>query len=135
MIYEEPYKTPEPTLTTHVNDLEVLCKLMIDFENLKEKGFDLLSDVKFKGSEKYFDCLHGIIFFHLVREFWTYTKTLVFQVTSFVLGKKIVVTEKLITKLIGHDRSRVRYHRMMEKGMILLIFQKYFSLPEFTPII
>lgn len=41
VIYEEPYETPELTLTTHVNDLEVLCEVLIDFENLKENGFDL----------------------------------------------------------------------------------------------
>lgn len=67
---------------------------MIDFKNLKENGFDLLSDVKIQGWEKYFECLHGLVFFHLVREFWTNAKTSVFQVTSFVMGNKIIITKK-----------------------------------------
>lgn len=107
MFYEEPYKTLGLTLTTPVNKLEVLYELMVDFENLKDNGFNLLSVVDIQGWEKCFDHLQGSVFFHLVREFWIHAKTLVFQVTSFIMGKKFVITEKLIAKLIGHDGSRM----------------------------
>lgn len=63
VIYEEPYEKHELTLKTPVKNLEVLSEIMIDFENLKENGFDFLSDVKIQGWEKYFDHLHGPVFF------------------------------------------------------------------------
>lgn len=104
--------------------MKVLCELMIDFENLKENWFDLLSDVKIQGWEKYFDHLHGPVLFQLVREFWTHAKTSVFQVTSFVLGKSIVIIEKLIAKLIGHDGSGTRCHLMVAKRYYIIDISK-----------
>lgn len=88
---------------------------MVDFENLKDNGFDILDVVKTQGWEKYFDCIQGHVFFHLVIEFWAHAKTLVFQVISSVLGKKIVITKKLIAKLIGHDGSGKRCYYMVER--------------------
>lgn len=75
---EVPYETLELTLTAPANELEVLCELMVDFENLKDNGFDLLSVVKIQGWEKYFDRLQGPVLFYLVREFLTHAKTSVF---------------------------------------------------------
>lgn len=101
MFSKEPYETAKLILTTPINELEVLCELLVGFENLKDNGLNLLSVVKFQGWEKYFDHLQGPIFFHLVREFWIHSKTSVFQVTSFVMGKKIVSNKKLIAKLMN----------------------------------
>lgn len=66
---EEPYETPELTLTTPINKLEVLCELMVDFKNLKDNGFDLLSVVKIQGWEKYFDRLQGPFSFTWLENF------------------------------------------------------------------
>lgn len=88
---------------------------MTSVENLKKNGYDLTECIRIQSWEKYFDYLHGPVFFHLVREFQTHANTSVFQVTYFVLGKKIVITEKLIAKLIGHDGSGMRCHQMVVK--------------------
>lgn len=43
MFSTEPYESFELILTTSINELEFLYKLMVDFVNLKDNGFDLLS--------------------------------------------------------------------------------------------
>ena len=65
----EQYKEPIRTLLTLVDSLEVLCELIIDFESLKENGFDLSEDVTAQGWNRYFDRLLGPIFHILVKEF------------------------------------------------------------------
>lgn len=36
---------PEISSSTPVDELEVLCKYIIDFKNLKQNGFDIFGDV------------------------------------------------------------------------------------------
>lgn len=43
----------------------------------------------------------------MVRQFWIPSKTSVFHITSLILGKMIVITTKLTTKLVGHDGSGI----------------------------
>ena len=45
----EQYEEPIRTLLTPVDNLEVICELIIDFESLKENGFDLYEDVTTQG--------------------------------------------------------------------------------------
>ena len=65
----EQYQVPLRTLLTPVKNLEVLSELIIDFESLKENGFDLSEDVTAQGWNKYFDRLLGPLFPILVKEF------------------------------------------------------------------
>ena len=51
----EQYEEPIRTLLTPVNNLEVLCELIVDFESLQENGFNLYEDVTAQGWNKYFD--------------------------------------------------------------------------------
>lgn len=51
----------------------------------------------------------------MVKELWIHAKSSLFQVTSFLFGKKIVISEKLIAKLIGHDGFGIRCEQMVEK--------------------
>lgn len=111
---EDAYDKPEITLSTPEKDLEVLCELMVNFESIKDHDFDLLPIVKFQGWEKFFERLQGPIFSHLVRELWIHAKTSTYQVVYFVFGKNIVITEKLIAKLIGNDGSGIRCKLMGE---------------------
>lgn len=97
---------------------------MVDFENLKDNGFDLLDAVKIQGWEKFFYRLQGHVLFHLVREFWTHAKISIFQLTSFILGKKIVITKKLISKLIRHDGSGKRCYQVVERKFDLIEISK-----------
>ena len=43
--YEEPYRT----LLTPIDNLEVLSKLIVDFESLQENGFNLSEEVNVQG--------------------------------------------------------------------------------------
>lgn len=49
MFTKEYYETPKLTLTTLADKLEFLCELLVEFENMKDNGFDLLTDVQFQG--------------------------------------------------------------------------------------
>lgn len=64
------------------------------------------------------------VLFLLVRELWIHAKTYTFQVTSFVIGKKIVITEKLIAKLIRHDGSGKKCLQMVERNFDLIEISK-----------
>ena len=97
----ELYQAPTRTLLTPVKNLEVLSELIVDFESLKENGFDLTAEVKTQRWERYFDRLVGPTFPELVKEFWIHAKIDKHLVVSSVMGKKIVITEDHIARLIG----------------------------------
>lgn len=65
----EQYVVSTRTLLTPINNLEVLCEIMVDFKILTENGFDLLPAVEFQGCSKFFDRLIGQVYPHLVKEF------------------------------------------------------------------
>lgn len=46
---EDAYDAPDVTLRTQAENLEVLCELFVEFDNMKENGIDLLTVVKFQG--------------------------------------------------------------------------------------
>ena len=97
--YEEPSRTP----LSPIDSLEVLCKLIIHFESMKENSYDLTPGVEFQGWTRYFDRLLGPVFPKLVKEFWIQASTSNHQVTSYVMGKNISISEDLIARLIGHN--------------------------------
>ena len=99
----ERYEEPSRTLLTSIDSLEVLCKLIIDFESRKENNYDLTPDVEFQGWTRYFDRLLGPVFPKLVKEFWIHATTSNHQVTSYMMGKKISISEDLIARLISHN--------------------------------
>ena len=83
---------------------------------MKENGYDLIPDVEFQGWSKYFDRLLGLVFPKFVKEFWIHATTSNHQVTCFVKGKKIIITEDLIRKLIGHDGGGIRCSDIADKS-------------------
>lgn len=93
----------ELALSTLVTQLEVLYELHVDFENLKVSGFDLTEGIKTQGWEGYFHHFKGPVYTESVKQFWTFATTISLQITSFVLGHKIYIFEKLIAKLLNHD--------------------------------
>ena len=121
---EERYAKPSRMLLTPIDSLEVLCELIVDFINMKENGYDLTPDVEFQGWTKYFDRLISPVFPKLVKEFWIHATTSNHQVTSYVIGKKTIITEDLIGKLIGHDGDSIRRRDMEEKDSDLTIVSK-----------
>ena len=88
----EQYEEPIRTLITPIENLEVLSELIIDFESLQENGFNLYEDVTAQGWNRYFDRLLGPTFPILIKEFWIHATSSNHQVTSYVMGKKIVIT-------------------------------------------
>lgn len=60
--YQEPHvldRLPHINLATPFEKLEVLCELLVDFDNLKKNGMDLTEDLENQGWENYFKCLYG----------------------------------------------------------------------------
>ncbi|XP_057444104.1 uncharacterized protein LOC130736280 [Lotus japonicus] len=82
---------------------EVLCELQVDFKNIAKNGLDLRPAVKLQGWEGYFNRLTGPIYDKLVKEFWKHADYDDLQVVSYVLGKKIIITERSIALLLGPD--------------------------------
>ena len=91
IVSSEQYEVPFRTLLTPVKNLEVLSELIMDFNSLKENGFDLSEEIKAQGWEKYFDRLVGPTFPILVKKFWIHASSSNHQVTSYIMGKKIVL--------------------------------------------
>ena len=111
----EQYEEPIRTLLTPIDSLEVLCELIIDFESMKENGFDLTADVAIRGRNKYFNRLLGPVFQILVKEFWIHANSSNHQVTSYVMVKNIAIIEDLIAKLIGYNGGGIRFSDMAKK--------------------
>ena len=112
----EQYQIPFRTLLTPVKNLEVLSELIVDFTSLKENGFDLTEEIRAQGWEKYFDRLVGPTFPILVKEFWIHASASTHQVTSYIMGKKIVITEDHIARLIGYNGGGIRCIDMAERA-------------------
>lgn len=77
----------------------------MDFENLKENGFDLIDGVNSQGWKGFFDRLKGPVYHELVKQFWIFATTTNLKITSFMLVYKITIFEKSIAKLLNHDGS------------------------------
>lgn len=111
-------------MSTPLENLEVLCEILVEFDKMKNNDIDLLTDVKVQGWEQFLNRLQGPVFYNLVREFWIHAKSSLFQVTSFVFGKKIVILEKLIAKLIGHNGYGIKCDSMVENESNLVDISK-----------
>lgn len=101
------YTALERTFFTPVDQLEVLCELMVDFRSLADNGYDFYRTIQFQGWEKYFDRLIGPVFPTLVKEFWIHATTYPTVIISSVMGKKLMITEKIISQLIGYEHKEV----------------------------
>ncbi|XP_058784253.1 uncharacterized protein LOC131659026 [Vicia villosa] len=81
--------------------LEVLCELMVDFENLQARNFNIKTNMLVQGWANYFDRLIGPVYPDLVKDFWSHATLTPNTIISFVLGKEISITENLIRKLLN----------------------------------
>lgn len=87
----------------------------MDVDNLKENGYDLTEAIRTQGWEGYFECLKGLVYTELVNQFWILATAKNLQVISYVLGHKITISEKSISKLLSHDDSRKQCFDMLAK--------------------
>lgn len=95
--------TPGLTLNILIDELKVLYKTFVDFKNLKDNGFDFYETLYFQGWKEFFERLTGPIYPVLVKQFWIHVIATKDTISSFVMNKKIVVTEKSIDDLISHN--------------------------------
>lgn len=88
----------------------VLCETIIDFKNLKENNFDFPKTLELQGWKTFFERLTGLVYPFLVKQFWVHATTEKERITSYVMNKKIVITEKSIADLISHNGKGKRIH-------------------------
>ncbi|XP_050915941.1 uncharacterized protein LOC127131041 [Lathyrus oleraceus] len=77
---------------------------LVDFDNMKRNGIDLTEELRMQGWETYFQRLYGPVYTYLVKEFWRFTDADDHYTVSYVLGVKMVMTEKSITSLINMEK-------------------------------
>lgn len=94
---------PELTLNTLVDELMVLCETIVEFKNLKDKFFDFSKTLELQRWKALLKRLTGPIYPMLVKQFWIHATATKDIITSFVMNRKIVVTEKTIAYLISHN--------------------------------
>src|ERR1044072_6935772 len=99
------------------NKLLCLAEHRVDFDNLLQNGFDLGEEVRFQGWEKFFTRLNGPVYEALVKEFWKHAEFDHYYVVSHVLGKRIIITEKIIGQLLDlNHREGIRISGRNDKG-------------------
>ncbi|XP_050902501.1 uncharacterized protein LOC127114215 [Lathyrus oleraceus] len=133
-IYKEPHILDRPShihLATPFDKLEVLYESLVDFENMKRNEIDLTKELRKKGWENYFQRLYGPIYTYLVKEFWRFVDSGDHHIVSYVLGVKMVITEKSIANLMNMENSGGRriYNinpraKYMSQEIILTIFKQ-----------
>lgn len=107
-IYKEPHILdcePHINLATQFDKLEVLCESLVDFENMKRNGINLTEELRKQGWEKYFQRLYGPIYTYLVKELWRFANSDDHYIVSYVLGVKIIITEKSIATLLNMEKT------------------------------
>src|SRR4051812_35765432 len=88
--------TPVVECSIPKNELEVLCELMVDFDNIEEHQFHLKEDIIFQGWTSLFAEFVGPVYPDLVKEFWAHAVVAPKSILSFVHGKFVVITENIL---------------------------------------
>ena len=103
-VYKEPHvldREPHINLATPFEGLDVLCETLVDFDNMRRNGVDLTEELRLQGWENYFQRLYGPVYPNLTKEFWRFADADDHFIVSYVLGVKIVITEKSIASLLN----------------------------------
>jgi hypothetical protein len=77
----------------------------VDFDNMRRNGIDLTDELRNQGWETYFKRLYGPVYTNLVKEFWRFADADDHFIVSYVLGVKMVITEKSIAALLGMEKD------------------------------
>lgn len=101
---------PELTLHTPVNELTVLCETIVDFKDLKEKGFHFTKTMDIQCWKTFFEILTCPVYPVLVKQFLVHATAEKETITYYVMNMKIIITEKSIAELLGHDGKGKRIH-------------------------
>src|ERR1044072_6790516 len=123
-------------VTCNLSPSKLLClaEHRVDFFNLLRNGFDLGEEVRFQGWEKFFTRLNGPVYEALVKEFWKHAEFDHYYDVSHVLGKRIIITEKIIGQLLDlNHREGIRISGRNDKGRFVstVVNKKIFT--DFDP--
>src|SRR4051812_508446 len=88
--------TPVVACSIPKNELEILCELMVDFDNIEEHQFHLKEDIIFQGWTSLFAEFCRPVYPDLVKEFWIHAVVAPKYILSFIHGKFVVVTENIL---------------------------------------
>ena len=96
--------------TLNENIWFVINEKFIDFEDLKDKGFNLSKIIHKRKLNGYFDILHGPIYINLIKEFWLNASVGIFghdvdSIQSYVNDSPITITQSLIIKTINCEEE------------------------------
>ncbi|XP_058765541.1 uncharacterized protein LOC131639040 [Vicia villosa] len=81
--------------------LEVICELMVDVENLEKHEIHLEENMRFQGWAPMFYDLCGPVYPDLVKEFWIHATVMPKVILSLVHGELFLITESILRKLFG----------------------------------
>ncbi|XP_058782227.1 uncharacterized protein LOC131656544 [Vicia villosa] len=91
----------QKTCSIPLNELEVICEMMVDFDNLEAHDIHLKEAMTFHGWQAFFYGLCGPVYPDLVKEFWVHATLMPKANLSIVHGERISITENLLRKLFG----------------------------------
>lgn len=77
---------------------------------MKENGFDFSETLELQGWKTFFERLTDPVYPILVKQFWVNATIEKEIITSYVMNKKIVITEKSIAGLISHNGKGKSIH-------------------------
>ncbi|XP_058741277.1 uncharacterized protein LOC131613644 [Vicia villosa] len=98
---QEQQLVPQITCSIPLDKLEVICELMVDFDNLEKHDVHLTENMVFQGWGPLFYDLCGPVYPDLVKEFWVHANVMPKAILSIVHGEFFSITEPLIRKLFG----------------------------------
>ncbi|XP_058751358.1 uncharacterized protein LOC131624436 [Vicia villosa] len=91
----------QKTYSIPLNELEVICEMMVDFDNLEAHDTHLKEAMIFQRWQAFFYGLCGPIYPDLVKEFWVHATVMPKAILSIVHGELFSTTENLLRKLFG----------------------------------
>src|SRR3954465_6514692 len=97
-MHDETHQELTPVVACSIpkDEMEVLCELMVDFDNIEENQFHLKEDIIFQGWTSLFAEFVGPVYPDLVKEFWAHAVVAPKAILSFVHGKFVVITENIL---------------------------------------
>lgn len=117
----------ELTLSTHIDELEVVCESIIDFESQKLNRFDLTRHIASQGWESFFHYLKGLVYPSLVKDLWIHVVTIDNLITSSVMGKKISILKNIVKPMSHGDHGRRCYNMDTKEEEIKLVVYTIFK--------
>ncbi|XP_058741263.1 uncharacterized protein LOC131613627 [Vicia villosa] len=91
----------QKTCSIPLNELEVICEMMVDFDNLEAHDIHLKDAMTFQGWQAFFYGLCGPVYLDMVKEFWVHATVMPKAILSIVHGERISITRNLLRKLFG----------------------------------